>query len=148
MDSKFMGNKVYLRLNRGDDLLNNILKTCDKYNIKSATFSGIGACGKAVIGTYIPEKNDFKKHVRDGMLEMISLTGNVTFDTKKTEQSIHAHALFSYLDQSTNGINYFGGDLKAATILYTGEITIEPVSDGLISKKYDSITGIDVWNFE
>lgn len=148
MDSKEMGAKIYLRLDKGEDILKGILNTCQQYQIKSATFSGLGACDLATIGTYIPEKHDFKKHTKMGMLEMVSLTGNVTWNDTNQSNLIHAHALFSSLDKATDQISYFGGDLKEARIMYTGEITIEPVTEGVITKKIDSTTGIDVWNFD
>jgi predicted DNA-binding protein with PD1-like motif len=40
-------------------------------------FQGIGACDKVVVATFIPEKQDFMQHECNGMLEMISLQGNV-----------------------------------------------------------------------
>ena len=56
--------------------------------------------------------------------------------------------MFSYLDAKTNTIQYSGGDLKSARIMYTGEIVIEPVIGGEISKQFDPNVGIDVWHFE
>lgn len=77
------------------------------------------------------------------MLELVSLMGNVTQNTE-----IHAHAMFSYFDSKSNDIKYFGGDLKEADVLYTGEITIDPVKDGQISKVFNSNIGINVWDFQ
>lgn len=145
MKSKKFGSKIYLRVDKNEDVLKSIIKTCEKYNVKSATFSGLGACQKVVIGTYIPEKDDFQLHTKEAMLEMISLTGNITYDLEKRKRQFHAHGIFSYLDHDK--IQYFGGDLKQAEIMYTGEITIEPV-DGIITKKYDPNVKIDVWDFE
>lgn len=110
---------------------------CHASNIKSATFTGIG--------TYLPAKKVFQKHTKRGMLEMVSLTGNVTLDTQQTALEIHAHSLFTYL--KNNEIKTFGGDLKAAAIMYTGEITSDPVENGVITKRFDPVTGINVWNF-
>lgn len=146
MQSKKLGKKVYLRVDKDEDILNSILKVCQDHDIKSATFSGLGACDQVTVGTYIPSKNDFAMHKKAGMLEMINLTGNVTYDTKDQKRQIHAHGLFSYLDSSKNQIKYFGGDLKQAQVMYTGEITIEPVYDGILTKKYDPRTGISIWN--
>lgn len=146
MDSKKLGSKIYLRVDKNEEILISIIKTCQKYNVKSATFSGIGACQKVRIGTYIPEKDKFKLHTKETMLEMISLTGNITYDYEKSEQKCHAHGMFSYLED--NEIHYFGGDLKSAEVMYTGEISIEPVENGVITKKYDPNVKIDVWNFK
>lgn len=148
MESKWLGNKIYLRLDQNDEVLHSILQTCKENNVLSATFSGLGACDEATIGTYIPEEHDFLRHTKNGMLEMVSLMGNVTANSGKSDLNIHAHALFTYYDRDSKKINYFGGDLKKANIMYTGEITIEPIEGGNISKKFDSNVGIEVWNFE
>lgn len=81
------------------------------------------------------------------MLEMVSLIGNVTLDKKNAALEIHAHSMFSYFDSENEKINYFGGDLKSAEIMYTGEITINPVMGGQISKVFDPQVGINVWDF-
>lgn len=86
-------------------------------------------------------------HVRNGMLEMISLIGNIVTD-KKGELVQHAHALFSAFDEMTGHIDYLGGHLKRATVLYTAELTLDPVQGGNIWLRYDAVTGIDVWNWE
>ena len=148
MKSQKLGDKIYLRLDKGDEVLKSVLQTARDQKISSATFSGIGACAKVVIGTYLPEKQDFLLHTKEGMLEMISLMGNVTQDADHAKLNIHAHGMFSYLDAKTNTIQYFGGDLKSARIMYTGEIVIEPVIGGEISKQFDPNVGIDVWHFE
>lgn len=148
MKGQKFGDKIYLRLDKGDEVLNSVLQTCQEQKISSATFSGIGACDKVVIGTYLPEKQDFLLHTKEGMLEMISLMGNVTQDADHAKLNIHVHGMFSYLDAKTNTIQYFGGDLKSARIMYTGEIVIEPVREGKISKQFDPKVGIDVWHFE
>lgn len=144
MESKKLGSKIYLRVDKGEDVLESIIETCKEYDVKSATFSGLGACQRVVIGTYIPEKDDFQLHTKETILEMINLTGNITYDLNNQKRQFHAHGIFSYLDNGQ--IQYFGGDLKKAEIMYTGEITIEPV-DGIITKKYDPNVKIDVWNF-
>ncbi|MCC4337293.1 DUF296 domain-containing protein [Limosilactobacillus reuteri] len=130
-------------MDKGEEILDSILLTCKKYEISSATFYGLEVCGEAVIGTYIPEKHDFLLHTKEGMLELVSLMGNVTQNTE-----IHAHAMFSYFDSESKDIKYFGEDLKEGDVLYTGEITIDPVKDGQISKVFNSNIGIDVWDFQ
>lgn len=81
------------------------------------------------------------------MLEMISLMGNiVTGRQGKLVQ--HAHALFSAFDEATGRIDYLGGHLKKATVLYTAEMVLVPVQGGKIGLRYDAAAGIDVWNLE
>lgn len=145
MESKQIGNKVYLRVEKGEDVLDSVLRACEAHSLKSATFQGIGACSKAGIQTYIPEKNDFIQSEVSGMLEMVSLMGNVTLDSdgKLFE---HTHALFAYLDEAGEHRS-IAGHLHSAEVGYTAEIVIDPV-EGVINRKFDDKAGITVWNLE
>lgn len=142
MEYKKHGDLIYLRLDKGDETVNSILKVCEKENISSATYSGIGGCGDVTVATLIPENNNFIKHNKRGLLEMISLTGNITSDLDGKLHS-HAHAMFSYFEN--NKLEFLGGHLQSAVISYTGEIVITPVQNGLISRKHDADLGIDIW---
>ena len=55
MDYRKMGNAVYIRMDRGDEIIGKILEICRKENIGSAVFSGIGGCSEAQIQTFVPE---------------------------------------------------------------------------------------------
>ena len=144
MDYRKLDGKIYLRLDKGDELLATILQVCRNAGIHSATFHGIGAFGKARVATYIPEKEDFLEHEKQGMLELLSLDGNITHD-RDGQIYEHAHAIFSYLDEHGE-ICFFGGHLKSAVVSYTAEIVIDPIPDAGIGRMTDPYTGITVWN--
>lgn len=144
MDYKKYGDLIYLRLDKGDEVVTSILNICKKENVLSATYSGIGGCGDVTVATLVPEKNDFIEHNKTGLLEMISLTGNVTLGSDAKLYS-HAHSMFSYF--ADNQLKFLGGHLQKAVISYTGEIVITPVLDGVISRQHDESLGIDVWKF-
>ena len=142
MDYKKFGDAIYARFDRGDEIVSGIIDICHKENVLSATFSGIGGCGEVTVATLIPETNEFTPHNKTGMLEMISLNGNISADDdNKIFQ--HSHAIFSYLD-GNDEMKFLGGHLTKAVVLYTAEIKITPV-DGIIRRKHDEITGITVW---
>lgn len=135
---------VYVRFDKGDEILSGILQVCQHEKILSATYSGIGACKTAVVATYIPEKDDFVPHEKHGMLELLSLTGNISSD-EHGEIFEHTHAVFSFLEGGE--VSLFGGHLKKAVVLYTAEICIRPASF-VIGRKIDSATGITVWDLQ
>lgn len=137
------GKSIYVRLDKGDEIIDSLMKVFVANNVSSALFQGIGACGDVTVATYIPEKDDFLDHNKRGMLEMVSLNGNVV-TCDDGNRAIHAHALFSYLNDQGE-VSFFGGHLKSAVILYTAELRIDPVEGGTIGRKKDPITGIDVW---
>lgn len=142
MDYKKFGDAIYARFDRGDEIMSGITDICQKENILSATFSGIGGCGDVIVSTLIPETNEFTPHHKTGMLEMISMNGNISADDGNNIFQ-HSHAIFSYLDENGE-MKFLGGHLTKAVVLYTAEIKITPV-DGIIRRKHDEITGISVW---
>ncbi len=145
MDYNKYGNALYVRFDRGDEVISGILDICKREHILSATYSGIGGCGDVTVSTYIPDKQEFMPHNKTGLLEMISLNGNISADDKDNIYE-HTHAMFSYLEN--NEQKFLGGHLTRAVISYTGEITINLVQNGVIRRKKDPLTGIDIWNLK
>ena len=143
MKYREFGTKVYIRVDKGDELIDCITRVCEEMGILSATFHGIGACGDVTVATYIEEKDDFLDHSRSGLLEMVSLDGNIV-TTDDGRYAAHTHAMFSYLNEE-KGVSFFGGHLKAATVSYTAELVLEPVIGGELGQMKDPITGIDIW---
>lgn len=52
MDHRRYGDTVYIRMDRGDEIVKGVLEVCEKEGISSAVFSGIGGCGEAQIQTF------------------------------------------------------------------------------------------------
>ena len=142
MEYKFFDKVAYIRMDRGDEIISSLLEICSKEGIESATFSGIGGCSKAEIQTFIPEKSSFETQLLSGMLELVSLTGNITTDDVKN-RCHHTHAVFSYKENEEHRI--VGGHLKSVTVLYTAEIELRPVIGGVIKRKKDPETGTGFW---
>lgn len=142
MEYKKINHTFYIRIDKGESVTDSIKDVCKKEKIQAGYFQGIGACDSAVLATYIPEKNDFTDHTISGMLEMVSLMGNVTTD-KNNEPFLHSHASFSYLDKKGNVV-LTGGHLKEARISYTGEIILN-VAEEKIGRMMDPKAGIEVW---
>lgn len=54
MDYKKIGETYYIRMDRDDEVIANILDVCKKESITSAVFSGIGGCKSAELQVFIP----------------------------------------------------------------------------------------------
>mgnify|MGYP002624496923 FL=1 len=83
-------------------------------------------------------------NVLHGMLELVSLTGNIVTDDKG-EYYHHTHAVFSYKDGSRHCVS--AGHMKSIIVSYTAEIELRPVYGGEIKRKYDPETGTGFWEF-
>ena len=144
MEYRKFGDTYYVRMDRGDEIITGILGICKKEKIKSAVFSGIGGCGSAEIQTFIPEAGAFETQRIDGMLELVSLTGNVVTDPED-EYYHHTHAVFSF--KQDGGHHIAAGHMKSITVSYTAEIELRPVIGGEIKRKYNEETGTGFWDF-
>ena len=145
MDYRKIGGTIYARLDKGDEVLPCILDISKKEKVLSAVYSGIGACEEVEVRTYIPAENRYRYDKRNGVLELISLTGNISADDNNNIFE-HTHAIFSYLENGE--IKFLGGHLTKAVVSYTAEIEIRPVQNGVIKRKRDDITGITVWDLK
>ena len=107
MEYRNYNNVIYLRLDKGDEVLSSILGVCKKEGVRSCVFSGIGGCDYAKIGTFVIEKGTYNNFEKEGMLELVSLNG----DIKETDQGpqIHAHACLSFEEDGQNKL--IGGHL-------------------------------------
>ena len=144
MDYRKFGDTVYIRMDKGDEIIGSILDICEKEQIPSAIFSGIGGCSEAQIQTFLPETGTFETQTICGMLEMASRTGSVISDDQKGLYQ-HTHGVFSYKDGDEHCIS--AGHIKSITVLYTAEIELRPVKGGKISRQYNPETGTGFWSF-
>ena len=145
MDYRIYNNTAYIRLDRDDEIIGNIIEICRKEHIGSAVFSGIGGCKKAEIQTFIPENGTFETQSIEGMLELVSLNGNIVTDDNG-EYFHHTHAMFSFKKDGRH--HTAAGHIKSITVLYTAEIELRPTLGGTIRRKFDPETGTGFWNFD
>ena len=145
MDYRRYGETIYVRMDKGDEVISGILDICAKEHIVSAIFSGIGGCSEAEIQTFIPETGTFETQTIGGMLELVSLTGNVITDDQQKLYH-HTHAVFSYKDGEKHCVA--AGHMKSITILYTAEIELRPVVGGSIGRQFNPDTGTGFWKFD
>ncbi|MCR5132153.1 MAG: DUF296 domain-containing protein [Prevotella sp.] len=144
MEYKKIGETYYLRMDRDDEVIEKILEVCRRELIPSAVFTGIGGCKSAELQVFIPESGSFETERLEGMLELVSLNGNVV-SGDDGELFHHTHALFSFKKNGEHGMA--GGHLKSTIVLYTAEIELRPTVGGEIRRKFDPETGTGFWDF-
>lgn len=143
MEYRKFGERYYIRMDKGDEILSSLSEICACEGIKTAKINGIGGCQKAVVGVFDLEKKDYDREEVNAMLELISLDGNVTYYESKPY--IHAHATFAYQTQDGRSA-VLSGHLLEAVIGLTGEIILTP-ANGVITRRFDDTLGIRIWEF-
>ncbi len=144
MDYRRMKDTYYVRLDKGEEIISSLLSVCEKEGIRSAVFGGIGGCSDAEIQTFLPEKGEFETERIEGMLELIQITGNIVSD-ENDSLFHHTHAVYSFKKGQEHVLA--AGHIRSTTVLYTAEIELRPVLDGVIRRKFDPETGTGFWNF-
>jgi len=144
MEYKKIGDNYYVRMDRDDEIISSLMEVCSKESIPSAVFSGIGGCKTAELQVFIPETGSFETELLEGMLELVSINGNLVRD-ENGQLFHHTHALFTFKKDGQHGIA--GGHLKSTNVLYTAEIELRPTVGGAISRKFDPETGTGFWKF-
>ena len=145
MDYRKYHNTYYIRVDKNEEIIKNLMDICEKEKIASAVFSGIGGCKEAEIQTFIPESGTFETETLSGMLELVSLNGNIITDDDG-KYFHHTHAMLTY--KNGNEHKAAGGHIRSIKVLYTAEVELRPVIDGEIKRKYDPETGTGFWNFK
>lgn len=140
MQYKKFDNVYALRLDRGEEIIEQIKNFAKSENVKIAKIEGIGATDDITIGIYDLEKKEYTKKNFKGLWEIASLNGNIT--TMNDEPYLHLHICCS----NKNG-EIVAGHLNDAKIGVTGEIFITSF-DGKIGRKKDENIGINLWNFD
>ena len=144
MDYRRMNDVCYVRVDKGEEIIETLLEVCRKEGINSAVFTGIGGCSKAELQTFLPESGSFETETIEGMLELINVTGNIVSGDDRLFS--HTHAVFSYKEGAEHKMA--AGHMKSITVLYTAEIELRPVMGGTIGRKHDPETGTGFWSFD
>ena len=131
-------NTIYLRLNRGEEIISSLESLSKKENIKTAKVSGIGATNDVTVGVLITKTKEYKKQTFKIDSEITSLLGTIT--VKDSLPYIHLHCSLAGL----NGT--FGGHLNRATVSATAEIVID-IFDEEINRVFDENTGLNLFKF-
>ncbi|MBQ8110193.1 MAG: DNA-binding protein [Clostridia bacterium] len=145
MDYRKFGDACYIRVDKGEEIIEALLQVCRLEGFASATYSGIGGCASAQLQVFNPQKGAFDTQGIEGMLELVSFTGNVITDGEG-RLCHHTHALFAFEQDGEHRVR--GGHLKAATVLYTAEIELRAVLGGAIGHRLDPETGTGFWHFD
>lgn len=142
MDYRIFGNQIVLRIDRGEEVMETLIKLCEKEKIRLGSIVGLGAADYLVMGLYDVEKQQFSEIKLEVPLEITSIIGNITEMDGKPYLHLHINA------SDANGHTY-GGHLKAVRISGTSEIFVTVV-DGYVGREKDTLTntGLNLFKFD
>ena len=153
MEYRRFGDKIVVRLERGEELCEKLVELADKENIRLAAVSGIGASRDITLGVF---KTKTKEYIQNRYAhtdyELASVTGNLSRQDGKPYLHLHAvignaalkpgHLSF---DEREPGVCY-SGHLNRAVISATAEIIID-VIDGEAGREFSDEIGLNLFKF-
>ena len=140
MDYRRFGDTYVVRIERGEEVVEQITKVCTEENIKLASIEGLGAGDHVVFGLYSVEDKVYHKTELNEDMEITSVLGNVS--EKDGKPYIHMHINLAGADGIAKG-----GHLNEARICGAGEFFIR-VLDGHVGRKHDDVTGLNIYDFD
>lgn len=140
MEYKRFGNTVVVRIDRGEEIIEQLRRVALSENIKLAQISALGATDLFTVGVYDPVIGEYTTNEFSGEpFEIVSLTGTV--NTMLGDFYCHLH--MSAGDKSGR---VFGGHLSRAVISATCEMIIN-IIDGCVDRARDPETGLNLFDF-
>ena len=139
MKYRRFGNTLAVRIDRGEEILEQLKAACLSENVKLAAVSAIGAVDEFTVGVYHVENKQYDKNTFTGAFEIVSLLGNIT--TMDGEYYAHLHMSAGGADGTV-----VGGHLNRAIVSATCEMFIT-ILDGTVERRFDGDTGLNLFEF-
>lgn len=142
MDYRRFGSTILARIDRGEEIMEQLEKLSLTEHITLAHINALGAVSEMTVGVYSVEKGAYEKNTFTGDLEVVSLHGTIT--TKDGAYYPHLH--MSAGDESGH---VFGGHLNRAVVSGTCEMVIT-LLDGTVERKLDTEygSGLNIFSFQ
>lgn len=139
MEYKRFDNTVIVRIDRGEEILEQLAVVAQKENIKLASVQALGATDSFTVGVYDTESKQYHSNEFNGAFEIVSLVGTV--NTMKGEFYSHLH-----MSAGNEKGEVFGGHLNRARVSATCELVIT-VINGTVDRFRDEKIGLNLFDF-
>ena len=139
MEYKKFYDKVVVRIDRREEIVETLKKICKTLDIKLGIITGIGATDRASIGLFDIKTKKYYSTEFIGDHEIAPLYGNIT----KKDGDIYLHLHVNICNKKHVS---FGGHLNSALVSATFEGVIT-VIDGDVERKFNSDSGLNLISF-
>lgn len=128
---------IIARIDKGEEILEQVKAIALAENIKLASISALGATNDFTVGVFNTSEKKYYSNEFQGDFEIVSLTG--TINTMNGEFYTHLH-MSAGNDQGA----VFGGHLNRAIVSATCEMVIT-IIDGTVDRFADNETGLNLF---
>lgn len=139
MDYRRFGDVLFVRIDRGEEIVEKLLEVAEKEDIRLASIEALGAVNDFTVGVYDTEQKQYHANRFEGPFEIVSLTGTITTMDGRIYHHLHMSA-----GDGKGAV--FGGHLNRAVVSATCEMVIREVS-GTVERAADPTTGLNLFRF-
>ena len=139
MKYKRFGNTVVVRMDKGEEIVEQVKQVALKENIKLAQVSALGATNDFEVGLFDTQKMQYLPNHFTGDHEIVSLTG--TINTMDGAFYCHLH-----MSAGNDKGEVFGGHLNRAVVSATCEMVVN-ILEGTVDRYYDEQIGLNLLRF-
>ncbi len=139
MEYRRFGSTIVARMDRGEEILEQIQKIAEKEEIALASIRALGATDDFTVGVFKTGEKQYQANEFRGDHEIVSLTG--TISTMNGQFYAHLH-----MSAGNEKGEVFGGHLNRAVVSATCEMVIEVV-DGKVERAFDGQIGLNLFRF-
>ena len=139
MEYKRFGNKIIVRIDKDEEILEKVKELALKEKIRLAAVQALGATNSFTVGAYNVAEKKYYANTFSGSFEIVSLTG--TINTMDGAFYTHLH-----MSAGNDKGQVFGGHLNRAVVSATCEMVVE-IIPGAVDRAHDPDTGLNLFAF-
>lgn len=139
MEYRRFANTIVARMDKGEEILEQIQSIAEKEEVKLASIRALGATDDFTVGVFKTREKKYYANEFRGDHEIVSLTG--TISTMNGQFYAHLH-----MSAGNEKGQVFGGHLNRAVVSATCEMVIE-VIDGQAERAFDEEIGLNLFRF-
>lgn len=127
---------IIVRMDKGEDIVEQVKNVALKEKIKLASISALGGINEFTVGVFKTKEKKYYANEFKGDFEIVSLTG--TINTMNDEYYSHMH-----LSAGNDQGQVFGGHLNKAIVSATCEMVIQ-IINGEVDRYFDEEVGLNL----
>ena len=139
MQFRRFGNKYFVRIDRGEEIMSSLKKFCEHEKISLAEVKALGAIDDFEVGLFDVQEKKYHSNHYTFPAEIVSRWGTVT--TMNGEVYLHVH-----MSAGDKEGHVFGGHLNSAMVSATCEMVID-VCEGTVGRKFSDDVGLNLFEF-
>lgn len=139
MEYRRFDDTIIARIDKGEEILEQLKELAIKENIKLASVSALGAIHDFTVGVLNTVEKKYQSNSFEGAFEIVSLTGTIN----TLNDGFYAHI---HMSAGNDKGQVFGGHLNRAVVSATCEMVIT-VIHGKVDRYFDEEIGLNLFKF-